>query len=727
VKNQRGVVYLEMLIGFLPVFMFFLGTLQVADASVAHLVVEHAATTAARAAVVVLPDDGAYYEDEDNTIVDEFRDYRQSDVERAADTILAANGRLDRNFTNVALDKPKYEERELVTAQVTAPYHCLVRVFCPGGLTISANAQLVYQGAKYKYEPSTGWASSAANRGLDNLRGNKAEPGKKNADEDPNATKPDDDTTKPDDDTTKPDDDTTKPDDDATKADDDATRRAEELQKSLPRNLRDTPVVVDPELDGTTVQVRYTHNDKGVITGVEIHVGPDAGPRHIQDHVPTVRAMRRYQGVAGRARALVQRFTSWLTGNPKAGPGTLAWETKREVEKLTGIIENRQKQLEDPNLTPEKRKERENELDSYEKQLAQHEKVLEEITNDPGRGYVAANSEGQVGREVAAEKYPAAARALPDGYAWRLGEDGEPYVVRDPVNDKNGNPRPILKLNVEAAKRGETDPKKLFEERKIQPAKFDPKGESNPSYKPTPAAAAQLDALAQARRDAIASRTKAENDVTQLAEKLGLDPKKVMAEDGYGQIEAARANPNADQALVEQLAKAREDLTNSRRDLTRASEQLGNTMALDYMDKQHPNATRMFPPKNADGSTDLPPGTSGEFDMVYVEGNPPNEKVIVVEAKGASSKLGVSERAGAEQGSPQYLDYIAGKMQGSADPALREALDSILNRGLTGGSEVSYILVEAPANDTTTTTTDESGQTTTTGGWSPGRVREFKL
>ena len=166
-KNQRGVVYLETLIGFLPTFVFFLGTLHVADASVANLVMGHAAEAAARAAVVVLPDDGAYYGDEDNHSVHEFRDRRAAEIEHAADIVLSANAHLESAGTNVSLDSASYApndsrgERELLTARVTASYRCMLSLLCPGGLRMQAEAQLIYQGARYVYEPATGWLTSA--------------------------------------------------------------------------------------------------------------------------------------------------------------------------------------------------------------------------------------------------------------------------------------------------------------------------------------------------------------------------------------------------------------------------------------------------------------------------------------------------------------------------------------------------------------------------------------
>jgi|GEM_PF-722084 len=59
--DERGVVYLEMLIAFVPVFIFFLCILQLGLLASAKLVVKHSAIVGARSAVVVLEDDPAFY------------------------------------------------------------------------------------------------------------------------------------------------------------------------------------------------------------------------------------------------------------------------------------------------------------------------------------------------------------------------------------------------------------------------------------------------------------------------------------------------------------------------------------------------------------------------------------------------------------------------------------------------------------------------------------------
>ncbi len=59
---MHGVVYVEFLIAFIPIFVFFLGMVQLALAYGCKLGVQRAANNAARAAVVVLDDDPRWYD-----------------------------------------------------------------------------------------------------------------------------------------------------------------------------------------------------------------------------------------------------------------------------------------------------------------------------------------------------------------------------------------------------------------------------------------------------------------------------------------------------------------------------------------------------------------------------------------------------------------------------------------------------------------------------------------
>jgi len=60
--GTEGVAYVEFLIAFLPLFIMFMGMVQMCLMYAGDLVVQHAASRATRAAVVVLDDDPQYYD-----------------------------------------------------------------------------------------------------------------------------------------------------------------------------------------------------------------------------------------------------------------------------------------------------------------------------------------------------------------------------------------------------------------------------------------------------------------------------------------------------------------------------------------------------------------------------------------------------------------------------------------------------------------------------------------
>ncbi len=69
VTAVRGAVYVEFLVAFVPVLIFFLGLLQLGLHFCAKLVVQHAATRAVRAAVVVMEDKRERYNDEEQGLI----------------------------------------------------------------------------------------------------------------------------------------------------------------------------------------------------------------------------------------------------------------------------------------------------------------------------------------------------------------------------------------------------------------------------------------------------------------------------------------------------------------------------------------------------------------------------------------------------------------------------------------------------------------------------------
>lgn len=174
--DTRGAVYVEFLIAFLPVFVFFLCLLQLALVFSAKLVVEHAATVSARAAAVVFGDEPGPY-NEPTPAPNHTTKERRSSV-RAAALIALAPLILDDTVVSVGVrypetkgDKNPNADRDIkarsgdgmIRVQVEAVVVCKIGlaniIACDrlGSstlrvLTMQAESVFPYQGANYEYE-----------------------------------------------------------------------------------------------------------------------------------------------------------------------------------------------------------------------------------------------------------------------------------------------------------------------------------------------------------------------------------------------------------------------------------------------------------------------------------------------------------------------------------------------------------------------------------------------
>ena len=180
-----GAVFVELLVSFLPVYVFFLCLMQLGLLFTARLLTEHAAISAARAAAVVIGDDPRRYGGEPLHRIDAERGRRHDAVRSAALLALAplvANG-TKRAMTVLfppeqqpggrarrgALRFAPLGQQEVskVRVRVEVEAACRVgfanRIACPllgGGmrsllgaptLPIAAEAVFPYQGASYDY------------------------------------------------------------------------------------------------------------------------------------------------------------------------------------------------------------------------------------------------------------------------------------------------------------------------------------------------------------------------------------------------------------------------------------------------------------------------------------------------------------------------------------------------------------------------------------------------
>jgi hypothetical protein len=161
-SDTRGAVYVEFLIAFLPLFIFFMCLLQMAGIHMAKLDTLHAAETGVRAAIVVIPDDPAKY---DNVEPGKISGKRKADIVKAASLPLAAV----RSIKGIRVTFPsspggtddlsQVSRDDLVRVKVAVIYRCtipLAKHFVCDAISstrkLTAEAALPNQGADYSYE-----------------------------------------------------------------------------------------------------------------------------------------------------------------------------------------------------------------------------------------------------------------------------------------------------------------------------------------------------------------------------------------------------------------------------------------------------------------------------------------------------------------------------------------------------------------------------------------------
>jgi hypothetical protein len=174
------------------------------------------------------------------------------------------------------------------------------------------------------------------------------------------------------------------------------------LQKAL-----DTPIRLDPALPPGEIRVS--------LDGRAIHVGPGATLGDVLGHIPTVGALKRYQGAIGVVHRVVDAVGRVFG---RGGPpfGTRAFEAWHEIQKLPGLVESRRALLFDRSLDVTSRLRLESEISRIESQLARHVGDLADFT--AGRGYVAAEGE-----------------PLPTKWIERISEQEALQLIRTVVRD----------------------------------------------------------------------------------------------------------------------------------------------------------------------------------------------------------------------------------------------------------------------------------------------------
>ena len=106
----------------------------------------------------------------------------------------------------------------------------------------------------------------------------------------------------------------------------------------------DAPIFEDPNLKGNSVDVRYDIDGYGLVRDVRVMMASGADPEVVLKHAGTVKTLRRFSGLQGLLRNLLDRITT-LIGRDKAKVGSKAWAAKLELEKLPDIMRHYQEQV----------------------------------------------------------------------------------------------------------------------------------------------------------------------------------------------------------------------------------------------------------------------------------------------------------------------------------------------------------------------------------------------
>ena len=415
-------------------------------------------------------------------------------------------------------------------------------------------------------------------------------------------------------------------------------------------------VAVSMDAPGSRVHIEYDLTPDGAIDRLALRFGPETTDADLVAHVERIVSIRRASGFLSRARAEM----------------TVSGDAAHEVAKIPDMVLDRLRQLHG-DIPLARRDILEAEIDVLQSNFDEFSRIARAGDMTEGTGRIA--------RPDAPFGYP---DPPPGHYYRRRGAEwdlqrrpGADVTPRAIVSDGSGGWTIVDRAELTGGP--------------VVPAVV---GEGA-AHAPSAQARAEMEAIGTRRLEEMAARDFAESEVDRLRGVLGLTDEEVSGRNidaTIARLRGEHANDPGMLAQIDDLARHRGALTDARRELTQASELLGNTAAMDVM--QARGATRLY-------GNPTPPGRSGEFDFIYVlrDGDGNISHIFVVEAKGASSTLGSAEFAGvrAEQGSATYLEGIARGMLENDGSELDQVLQRIINRS-GEGPDVSYLLVQAPVN-----------------------------
>ncbi|MBZ0236990.1 MAG: hypothetical protein K8M05_31970, partial [Deltaproteobacteria bacterium] len=139
---------------------------------------------------------------------------------------------------------------------------------------------------------------------------------------------------------------------------------------------------------GNGVRVAFDVHPLGGISNVRLEVGPHATLAMVMHHEATLASLRRYEGVTGSLRNLLERVNAWTRGGGHIPPHTRAFEARFELQKLPPIIASLREELTSRPLDDAMRARIEDQIAHLQQQLETHARAFDDLA--PGLGYVAA-------------------------------------------------------------------------------------------------------------------------------------------------------------------------------------------------------------------------------------------------------------------------------------------------------------------------------------------------
>jgi TadE-like protein len=174
-RGERGAVYLEFLIAFMPFFIFFLCLWQVSIMYSAKLIVDHAANAAARSAAVVWADDPLLFGGQPPNVMDtDTKPGTRATLVQTAAELAAASLIVDQTLVTLTVSYPDFGNGATLApmapfitthmhVQVHADFNCKIMlanaIMCRPGKTaaarftlpINSDSDFPYMGAPYLY------------------------------------------------------------------------------------------------------------------------------------------------------------------------------------------------------------------------------------------------------------------------------------------------------------------------------------------------------------------------------------------------------------------------------------------------------------------------------------------------------------------------------------------------------------------------------------------------